>query len=52
MTAGEAETFERCIVRNSIRMSKWDELAKEVNVAVVDLNVMKSKALGVLSGNR
>ena len=30
-------------------MRKWDELAKEVHVAVLDLELMRSKALGVLS---
>jgi len=50
MTAEEAETFEKDILfETSIRMRKWDELAKEVDVALVDLEEIKSKARLILS---
>lgn len=53
MKANEAEAFEKdALFETSIRMRKWDELAKEVNVAVIDLEEMRSKALLVLSGNQ
>ncbi|MFJ7796440.1 phosphonate degradation HD-domain oxygenase [Pseudomonas sp. NPDC096950] len=51
MTAAEAEAFERdplCAV--SLRMRQWDEQAKEMWVPVLDLDVLKRKALGLLSG--
>ena len=51
MTAGEAEAFERdplCAV--SLRMRQWDEQAKELWVPVLDLDILKHKALGLLSG--
>ncbi len=32
----------------SLRMREWDELAKEMNVPVIDLDVLKGKALGLL----
>jgi phosphonate degradation associated HDIG domain protein len=50
MTAAEAEAFEQdplCEV--SLRMRQWDELAKEMAVPVVDLEVLKRKAVGLLS---
>jgi predicted HD phosphohydrolase len=50
MTAVEAEAFEQdplCEV--SLRMRQWDELAKEMAVPVVDLEVLKRKAVGLLS---
>ena len=50
MAADEAEVFEKdALFETSIRMRKWDELAKEVHVPVLDLEQMRSKALGVLS---
>jgi phosphonate degradation associated HDIG domain protein len=51
MTAEEAEAFEQdplCAV--SLRMRQWDELAKEMWVPVIDLDVLKRKAANVLSG--
>jgi len=49
MSEAEADAFERdplCAV--SLRMREWDELAKEMNVPVIDLDVLKGKALGLL----
>lgn len=49
MTAEEAEAFERdplCEV--SLRMRQWDEQAKEMGVSVMDLEVLKRKAAGLL----
>lgn len=49
MTAEEAEIFEKdplCAV--SLRMRQWDELAKEMNVPLLDLDILKRKALGLL----
>ncbi|MFY0728339.1 phosphonate degradation HD-domain oxygenase [Pseudomonas sp. NFX15] len=45
----EAEAFEKdplCAV--SLRMRQWDELAKEMNVPLLDLHILKSKALALL----
>jgi predicted HD phosphohydrolase len=50
MTAEEAKAFERdplCAV--SLRMRQWDELAKEMGVPVIDLAVLKEKALHLLA---
>jgi predicted HD phosphohydrolase len=50
MTAEEAEAFERdplCAV--SLRMRQWDELAKEMHVPVIDLAVLKGKAVRLLA---
>ncbi len=50
MAADEAEVFEKdALFETSIRMRKWDELAKEVHVPVLDLEQMRLKALSVLS---
>ncbi|WP_454877015.1 phosphonate degradation HD-domain oxygenase [Pseudomonas farris] len=49
MTAAEAEAFEQdplCAV--SLRMRQWDELAKEMWVPVMDLGILKEKALRLL----
>ena len=49
MSIEEAEAFERdplCAV--SLRMRQWDELAKEMDVPVIDLGVLKAKALRLL----
>ncbi|MFS2093659.1 phosphonate degradation HD-domain oxygenase [Pseudomonas sp. Pseusp11] len=49
MSAAEAEAFEQdplCAV--SLRMRQWDELAKQMWVPVIDLDVLKEKALRVL----
>ncbi|WP_347902559.1 phosphonate degradation HD-domain oxygenase [Pseudomonas purpurea] len=50
MTATEAQVFEQdplCAI--SLRMREWDEQAKEIWVPVIDLEVLKAKALGVLA---
>ncbi|MHC8307862.1 phosphonate degradation HD-domain oxygenase [Pseudomonas sp. PB3P13] len=50
MTEVEAEAFERdplCAV--SLRMRQWDELAKEMDVPVIDLAVLKEKAVRLLA---
>ena len=50
MTAVEAEAFEQdplCAV--SLRMRQWDELAKEMWVPVMDLGILKAKALRLLA---
>jgi predicted HD phosphohydrolase len=50
MTPAEAEAFEQdplCEV--SLRMRQWDELAKEMRVPVIDLDILKGKAAGLLS---
>jgi phosphonate degradation associated HDIG domain protein len=50
MTEAEAQVFEKdplCEV--SLRMRQWDELAKEMHVPVIDLGVLKRKAVAVLS---
>jgi phosphonate degradation associated HDIG domain protein len=50
MTASEAKTFEMDpLFETSIRMRTWDELAKETNVAVIDLDEIKSRARLVFS---
>ncbi|MCU0116875.1 HD domain-containing protein [Pseudomonas sp. B2M1-30] len=51
MTAAEAQVFEQdplCAV--SLRMRQWDELAKETAVPLIDLQLLRRKAFGVLSG--
>lgn len=50
MSEAEADAFEQdplCAV--SLRMRQWDELAKEMAVPVLDLQLLKGKALGLLS---
>jgi 2-amino-1-hydroxyethylphosphonate dioxygenase (glycine-forming) len=45
MTEAEAERFENDpLFEASIRMRYWDELAKETEVPIVDLSVLKEKA--------
>jgi predicted HD phosphohydrolase len=45
MTAAEAERFENDpLFEASIRMRHWDELAKETEVPILDLSVLKEKA--------
>lgn len=49
MSAEEASTFENDpLFEMSIRMRKWDELAKEMQAPVIDLEIVKSKAQHVL----
>jgi phosphonate degradation associated HDIG domain protein len=50
MTEAEADAFEQdplCEV--SLRMRQWDEMAKEMKVPVIDLQVLKGKAERLLS---
>ena len=50
MTAEEAAQFETDPLFNtSIQMRKWDEEAKEMNVPLIDLSILKDKALKVLA---
>jgi len=52
MSAGEANAFEADpLFETSIRMRKWDELAKETEVPVMDLAVLRQKALKLLNIN-
>lgn len=49
MTAQEAEAFENDdIFETSILLRKWDELAKETEVPILDLNNLKERAKKVL----
>lgn len=49
MTAMEAKSFEYDpLFETSILMRKWDELAKEVSVPVIDLEILREKAISVL----
>ncbi|WP_445180556.1 phosphonate degradation HD-domain oxygenase [Pseudomonas sp. McL0111] len=50
MTEAEADAFEQdplCAV--SLRMRQWDEQAKNINVPVIDVQLLKHKALTLLS---
>jgi hypothetical protein len=50
MSAAEADAFEAdplCAL--SLRMRRWDELAKEVAVPLVDLAGLKAKAARLLA---
>ncbi|WP_338921073.1 phosphonate degradation HD-domain oxygenase [Pseudomonas silesiensis] len=49
MTAEEAEAFEQDpLCEISLRMRQWDEQAKETGVSVMDMEVLKRKAAGLL----
>jgi len=49
MSDAEADAFERDpLFKVSLRMREWDEMAKEVDVPVIDLAVLKGKALALL----
>lgn len=49
MTKAEASEFEKDPLFNtSIRMRHWDELAKEINMPLLDLNKLKLKAKACL----
>ena len=51
MTAEEADRFERSgLFELSIRIRKWDQLAKEIDRALVDLEDLKARAKRVLAG--
>ena len=48
MTEAEADAFEGdALFAVSLRMREWDEMAKEVLVPLVDLLVLKEKALAL-----
>lgn len=52
MTASEALDFEKDpLFEISILMRKWDELAKEINMPLLDLNILKQKAFAVLQNS-
>ena len=49
MSDAEGRSFEvDPLFGTSILMRKWDELAKEINVPIIDLEVLKKKAFSVL----
>ncbi|QVM93910.1 HDIG domain-containing protein [Pseudomonas entomophila] len=49
MSDAEADAFEKDpLFAVSLRMREWDEMAKEVEVPVMDLAVLKDKALALL----
>lgn len=49
MTKAEATAFETDpLFETSILMRKWDELAKEISIPVIDLQVLKEKAISML----
>lgn len=49
MSGNEAHAFETDpLFEISILMRRWDELAKEINVPIIDLNILKKKAISVL----
>jgi 2-amino-1-hydroxyethylphosphonate dioxygenase (glycine-forming) len=50
MTMDEATDFEEDpLFEASIQLRKWDELAKEINTPIIDLNKIKAKALQALA---
>jgi len=50
MEKDEADAFEAdSLFETSILMRKWDELAKETNVPIIDLNDLKNRARNVLA---
>ena len=52
MSEQEATLFEHNpLFETSILMRKWDELAKETNLPVIPMTIMKEKALRMLSNN-
>ena len=52
MNREEANEFEiNPLFEVSIRMRKWDELAKETNIQVIDIDKLKQKAFDVLLHN-
>ncbi len=53
MTAAEAERFERDpLFEASIRMRKWDELAKETEVPIIDLAALRERAKRIHQKNK
>jgi len=52
MTEEEAKTFEKDpLFEVSIRMRRWDELAKEINIPLLDTHELKARAIRVLAKN-
>lgn len=50
MKASEADQFEKdALFETSIKMRQWDEEAKEMHVPIIDLELLKLKAIAVLS---
>jgi 2-amino-1-hydroxyethylphosphonate dioxygenase (glycine-forming) len=50
MEQEEADSFEAdSLFETSILMRKWDELAKEINVPIIDMNDLKDRARNVLT---
>jgi phosphonate degradation associated HDIG domain protein len=50
MEKDEADAFEAdSLFETSILMRKWDELAKEINVPIIDMNDLKDRARNVLT---
>jgi 2-amino-1-hydroxyethylphosphonate dioxygenase (glycine-forming) len=53
MSPQEANEFEQNpLFELSLRMRKWDEMAKEMNIDPIDLNDIKKRALKVVLANR
>jgi phosphonate degradation associated HDIG domain protein len=51
MISEEASMFEKDpLFKTSIRMRQWDELAKEMNVPIIDLEDLKKRARRILRG--
>jgi len=49
MSEPEAKAFEADpLFETSILMRKWDELAKEISIPVIDLQILKDKAISLL----
>jgi len=52
MTLEEANQFEQnSLFEASIQLRKWDELAKEINTPLIDLEIIKAKATSALAFN-
>ncbi len=52
MSEQEASAFEHDpLFEISIRMRKWDEMAKETNIPILPINTLKEKAIYVLLNN-
>lgn len=50
MSPQEAGSFQHDpLFTTSIRLRHWDELAKETNIPIIDLEVLKTKAIKILS---
>ena len=50
MEKGEADSFEAdSLFETSIQMRKWDELAKETDVPIIDMDDLKDRARNVLT---